>query len=207
MGRGECMKLVRLSIRTDKLPLVQIFVMGIVVGILAIHFGRSFLLENTGFLDENTLYNMKYMSVDSKAYFYYVLRARLGKALFLAVLATTYLGVVLCAGTALWYGISVGAFLSAAMLRYGLKGFFLVVISAFPQYIIYAPVLLSLLVWCEKLCRGIYFQRTIPMGKGIDLLKSANLMRLIIILLLLLIGCFLESFLNPHLLTAFLKIF
>ena len=201
------MRLVRFSIRRDKLPLIQIFVAGIVVGILCIYFGRNILLENTGLLDEFTLYNLKYMSVDSKAYFYYIVRERLGSVLSLVVLATTYLGVVLCAGTAFWYGISTGAFLSAAMFRYGLKGVFLALVSAFPQYIVYGPMLFSLLIWCEKLCREIYFQRTVPLGKGMGILKSINLVRLLMILLLMLVGCFLESFLNPHFLTGFLKIF
>ena len=194
------MRLVRFSLRTDKLPMIQIFLIGIVVGILGIYFGKSIFLDKSDFLDEATLYHLKYLNVDSTAYFYYVIRERMLSVVILAVLATTYLGVILCVGTAFWYGISIGAFLSAAILRYGLKGIFLVIVSAFPQYIIYVPMLFALLVWCERLCRGIYFQKSMTV-------KDANLLRIITIMLLMLVGCFLESFLNPHLLTGFLKIF
>ena len=40
--------------------------------------GKSILLEKTGPLDEYTLYHMKYMTINSNALFYYVLRQRFG---------------------------------------------------------------------------------------------------------------------------------
>lgn len=201
------MRFGRFHLQPERLPFLQIFLAGLAVGILGMNFGRSVLLENTGLLDEYTLYNLKVMSVDESSFFYYVLRERLGSVVILAVLATTYLGLFLCVGAALWYGMSAGAFLAAAVLRYGLKGILLAVVSVFPQYLIYIPVLLHLLVWCETLCRGIYFQKSIHNEKGNRLLKPKYLMHLAVIILLMIVGCIFESFVNPQLLSGLLKIF
>ena len=65
--------------------------------------GKSILLDKTGVFDEEVLYHMKYMTVDCNALFYYVLRKRLLTVLILAVLSTTYLGMAVCVGAALWY--------------------------------------------------------------------------------------------------------
>lgn len=194
------MRLKNYRFHFDRLPFMQMFFIGLFLGIIGIHFGKDIFLENTGLLDEQTLYNMKYMNIDCRALLGYVLRERLGLALGLAILATTYLGLLICSVTALWYGISAGAFLAVAVLRYGLKGIIFVIVGAFPHYLVYAPALLSLLVWCEAMCRGIYFQKNLYQGK-----KSIG--RLIIILMMMTVGCVLESFANPQILLGFLKIF
>ncbi len=201
------MRLGRFRIQMEKLPFLQIFMVGLAVGILGMNFGKSILLENTGLLDEYTLYSMKYMSVDGKALFYYVLRERLGSVVVLAVLATTYLGLFLCVGAAFWYGMAAGAFLAAAVIRYGLKGILLAVVSVFPQYLVYIPVLFHLLLWCEMLCRGIYFQKNFHQERGNRLLKSKYIMQLVMLCLLMIVGCVLESFINPQILSGLLKIF
>lgn len=184
----------------EKIPFVQIFFLGLFLGIIGMHFCKEIFLENTGLLDEQTLYNMKYMEIDCRSLFGYVLRKRLGLALGLAVLATTYLGLFVCSVTALWYGVSAGAFLAVAVFRYGLKGIIFVGVGAFPHYLIYVPALLSLLVWSESMCRGIYFQKNLYQGKK-------NIGRLIAIMIMMVAGCVLESFVNPQLLLGFLKIF
>ncbi len=184
----------------EKLPFMQIFCVGLFLGIIGMHFGKEVFLDNTALLNEQTLYNMKYMEIDCRGFFSYVLRERLGLALGLAVLSTTYLGLFLCGATALWYGVSAGAFLAAAVLRYGLKGIILVIMGVFPHYLIYAPALLSLLVWCETMCRGIYFQKNLYQGKK-------SIWRLLMILIMMAVGCVLESFANPQILLGFLKIF
>ena len=48
-----------------KLPLHFLFLTGFVVGLFAVYFGRGILLNRAGMLDEDTLYRMKYMTVDS----------------------------------------------------------------------------------------------------------------------------------------------
>ena len=76
-------------------------------------------------LDEDTLYRMKYMTVDSSILFWYVLCKRCRNFLVLIIMATTYLGWIFCGGVTVKYGFSVGFFLSTAVFRYGIKGILL----------------------------------------------------------------------------------
>lgn len=168
--------------------------------------GKSILLESTGLLDEYTLYHMKYMTVDSGALFCYVLRQRIGSALILGILATTYLGLVVCAGAAFWYGLSAGAFLAALILRYGLKGILFALVGIFPQYLLYAPALAALLVWGAQLNRSIYFKGYEGRGGG-KYFWLGKALRFFGILFVMVLGCILESFWNPQLMLALLKIF
>ena len=181
------------------------FGVGLLIGIIVINIGKSILLGETGLFDEYTLYHMKYMTVDSNALFCYIFRKRIGRMLILAVLSTTYLGLVACMGMAFWYGMSAGAFLTSLALRYGLKGILLAVIGLFPHYLLYVPAILLLLVWCEELFRGIYVRGEFNAEDKGFLLKKAG--RLLVILALATAGCLLEGYMNPYLLLGFLKIF
>ena len=135
------------GLKTGNNTFLTLFCAGLIAGILVINMGKSILLGDGGMFDESTLYHLKYMTVDSNALFCYVFRKRLIRILGLAVLSTTYLGLVACMGASLWYGFSAGAFLTTLAIRYGIKGILLAVISMFPQYLIYVPVILALLFW------------------------------------------------------------
>ena len=195
----------KIGLQEAKLPVLPLFCISLVAGILVMNIGKSILLKDTGLFDEYTLYTMKYMTVDSNALFSYVLRERLVRLLILAVLSTTYLGLVICAGTVIWYGMSAGVFLSALALRYGIKGLFLAVVAVFPHYLLYAPALFALIVWCETLYRGIY-GRTIDLGEDKVFLPK-KLGRLAIIFGVAVVACFLEAYVNPLLLLSYLKVF
>lgn len=186
--------------RDRNLPLLTIFTVGVFAGMVIMNLGKSTLLENTGFLDEYTLYQMKYMTVDSSALFYYVLAKRMKMLLILAVLSTTYLGILVCGGITLWYGVCTGAFLAASVLRYGIKGILFVVVGLFPQYLIYVPAMIIMLFWCMRIYGKIYFEKT-------EISVPRSLMQLLGILLVFFVGCILEGFLNPVLLRGFLQIF
>lgn len=186
---------------------LSFFCVGLLAGIFIMNIGKSILLEGTGLFDSDTLYRMKYMTVDSNALFCYVFRKRIVRLLILAVLSTTYLGVAAYYGLTLWYGLSAGAFLTALTLRYGMKGILLAFVSIFPQYLVYIPAVLCLLSWCEALYRGIYIRgggEFYPGDKGF-LIKKAG--QLAAVLAAVTAGCLLESYMNPYLLLGFLKIF
>lgn len=192
-------------VQETRLPVLPIFCVSLVAGILLMNIGKSILLENTGLFDEYTLYTMKYMTVDSNALFSYVLRERLLRFLILAVLSTTYLGLVVCIGTVIWYGMSAGAFLAALALRYGIKGVFLALAAVFPHYLLYVPVIWALLVWCEMVYRGIYEKKVDFWGDKAVLPKK--LMQLAGILAGAIVACLLEAYVNPLILLSYLRVF
>ena len=197
----------RYQLHNGQLPLWSIFWAGVLTGIIIINFGKSILLENTGLLDEYTLYHMKYMTVDSSALFYYILRIRIKCFLSLVIFATTYLGLLVCAGTAFGYGVSLGAYLSVLLIRYGIKGILFAVLSIFPQYLLYVPAMAGLLLWCEGLNRSIYFKSGFLIETEGNTTISRRIIKLAGLLLLVLVGCIAESFVNPNVMKWLLDFF
>lgn len=200
------MRIAGKRIPTGSRKQLAVFCLGILAGIFVINFGKSMMLERSGILDEDTLYRLKYMSVDGNALFCYVLRKRMTVFLLMAVLATTYLGYAVCIGAAAWCGMSAGAFLSVLFLRYGLKGLMLALVSIFPQFLFYVPAVIMMLGWSEDLYRAIYSRgRTADIWEKSFLLKKAGWLGAITLTILL--GCLLEGYLNPGLLIGYLKVF
>ena len=200
------MKIAGSGLKAEQSLYIKIFGVGMLLGIIIMNFGKSILLENTGLFDEYTLYYMKNRTVDGDALFIFVLKERTQIILFLIIAATTYLGLLACRGVMLWYGISAGAFLTALVLRYGIKGMILAVVSVFPQYILYAPAILALVLWCEELFRGIYY-RSGEFANSDKRNKIRKMGQLLTILFMVLVGCFLEGYVNSRLLIGFLQVF
>ncbi|MBR1930459.1 MAG: stage II sporulation protein M [Lachnospiraceae bacterium] len=200
------MQKVKLS-KIERLPIAALFMAGLFAGIIMVRLGKDFLPNNTRILDENTLYDMKYMTVDSGVLFYYCLKQRLGTALCIAILSTTYLGLVVCGGIALWYGVCGGVLLSVAVTRYSLKGILLLSVGLLPQFLIYIPAFVLLLRWGERVFQWIYVQKRIKNEARENFLLPRCILQLLGILALFLLGCVLESYVNPYFLQGLLKIF
>lgn len=190
----------------ERVSFGMVFLVGLTVGILTMNFGKSILLENTGLLDENMLTQMLSAFPDSNALFAFVLRKRLVFVVVMVLVATTYLGIGACVAVDLWYGFSAGAFIAAAVLRYGVKGIVLVAAGTLPQYLLYAPALYALFVWCDKTCRMIYCKGYYYGEDAKTPILWGRVLPLVIILAGLFAGCFLESFVNPGILKGFLKL-
>ena len=203
-GVGRIMRFLSNKIGFGRIPVLQLFIAGFLAGILIMNIGQSVLLDKTGLFDEEVLYHMKYMTVDNNALFYYVLRKRLLTVLILAVLSTTYLGLVICMGTALWYGAAAGGLLAVMVLRYGMKGILLAAASLFPHYLIYFPAIFTLLAWGESVYGSIYHRIGTETEKNI-LLKKAG--QLAAVVGMTVAGCALEGYVNPAVFLSLLKIF
>lgn len=188
-----------------RFPFDSIFLAGLVAGILIMNFGKGILLEDTGLLDEYTLYHMRDMAVDSSALFVYVLRRRFGKLAVLSIMATTYLGLIVCSGAAFWYGFLAGSFLAAGVLRFGVKGILLVLAGTMPQFLFYLPAFYVLLLWCEEVYRSIY-QKKGYVPDATAPTPARRVLKLLCVCIAVFLGCVLESFANPAILMSFLKI-
>lgn len=103
---GIFMKWDKSIVPVGKLPLRFLFVIGFAVGFLIVYWGKGTFLKNMGMLDEDTLYHMKYMAVDNKVLFWYVLCKRGKDFIALVLMATTYLGLLFCGGMTVKYGFS-----------------------------------------------------------------------------------------------------
>lgn len=189
----------------DRFPFGYIFLAGLAAGIVTMNFGKNILLDNTGLLDENTLRQVSAMTLDSSVLFVFVLRKRMTEFAVLALAATTYLGLAACVCAAGWYGFCAGAFLAAGILRYGVKGILLALAATLPQYLVYGPALYGLLLWCGRTCRMIYGRGAYQGDDKIPAL-SGRVLSLLLLAAAAAIGCALESFVNPAIFKAFVKI-
>jgi hypothetical protein len=80
-----------------------LFIIGICGGILLAGLIKSELLSGTELLGENALLQVRYAEIHSKSLFLRLLGQRLGEALLLILLSTTFLGMA-----AAWFAAPVG---------------------------------------------------------------------------------------------------
>ena len=185
------------------------FLGGFLAGILLLNIWRDSFLQDMEFLSVASLSRLKYLEVDGKAFFRYVLRERLGTAVLLCLLATTYIGAVSVSVYALWMGTMAGVFLSVASIRYGIRGIALALVSMMPHYLLLVPVSIMLMDWCYHLNMALYHPERLAeagYGRGKQYLIK-EIPRLLVIVGILIVESVAESYVNPVLLTGFLKIF
>lgn len=199
----------RVSTGSRHISWLYLFLGGFLSGVLIINIWRSSFLEGMDLLNAASLSRLKYLDIDGKAFFIYVLRERLGTALALCLLATTYIGTVAISLYAAGLGIMAGIFLSVSAIRYGLKGVFLVAAGIMPQYILLVPACIMLMNWCYQLCTGMYYphraSENVYGNRKQYFMKKV--LQLFFILGVVIIGSLLESYVNPILFSGFLKIF
>lgn len=193
-----------------RLPAI-LFAAGVFLGLLLMYLGRAVLLGDGGIMNESTLYGMKYATVERDAFFWYVMQKRVGLVLAVGLLSTTWLGLAAAFSCTVWLGAAVGMLLMAALLRYGLKGILLVAVGVFPQAFVYVPAAVWLLRWSCEFCMTLYFPGRLSGGGAegdrTDGLIKKRALQFLGILGVIVIGCLLEGYVNPVLVSNLLKIF
>lgn len=184
-----------------------IFIASFVAGVFVMNAKQEALLYENGFLGEYTLMCMKYAEPENREYLWYLLQRRAGGYILLAFLSTTYLGIAGIATYIVWYGFSLGMFLAGAGLRYGGKGILLFFGSMFPQCVLYMPVGIFFLCWCYNICRTLYYP-----SRGVEIFCGSRkqfifrkILQFQIILIVVIIICLLERYINPYIITKILK--
>lgn len=187
---------------------LYLFLGGFLLGTFLMNLWRNSFLKELDLLSTASLSRMKYLEVDSAAFLSFVLKERLGMALLLCLFATTCIGTIILSFYIFGMGALTGMFLSIASIRYGLKGVMLVLAGAFPHYLLLVPACIMLLNWCYRICIRLYDpKRDLEYFGTAGQYRVQSALQLFIILLIVIIGCFLESYVNPILLSQFLKIF
>ncbi len=182
---------------------------GLLLGIMIVNLKKDLFVNGSDFLGTDLLYEMKYMSVDYGVLLFDVIRKRIVPVICIMVLATTYLGGYISYGYAAWVGLSMGMFVAVSVIRYGIKGILLFMITTFPHYLFYLPAWFILLNGARELCYCLYFpgkcKRTYVNGRRDEI--HLGLSVFFKVLGVVIIGIILESYVNPKLLISFLKIF
>ncbi len=186
-----------------------VFVICFISGVCLTNLWREEIVDKGGFLGDYMLLCMRQVKVDYTGYLLYLLQKRAGAALILAVLSTTYLGI---AGIYLvigWLGFSSGIFLAGAGIRYGTKGILLFLGGMIPHQLLLLPCGVMFLFWCYRMCTALYYparcMEPIFGSRKQYILRKA--LQFQIILGVVIIGCLLECYVNPYIITKLLKFF
>jgi len=182
---------------------------GFFAGILGMIIKKESLLYGTGFLDSYTLSPVKFLDPDMGELFQNVILQRIGAAVLLIILSTTYLGCAASYLYQIWSGLALGAFAAGSMIRYGGKGILLIAGGLLPQQLILIPAFLILSAKCCELSKIMYFRGLSAGFSQKDrykmLLNKGFHMGLVV--LIIVGGCLLETYVNPKILKFVLKIF
>lgn len=184
------------------------FLIGFVLGVLLINFWNKEELLQIGILSQTSLEKLRYLEVDKANLFLYTFQNRMVMVGGLLLLSSTLFGVICVYAASLWLGFATGALLSAMLIRFGNQGIIMFLGGILPQYFCYIPACILLFRWCRKLCVKLYYpQKSIGnmYRNGVQEI-TYFIMQLGIILLILLLGIYLESYVNPMLIKWILRI-
>lgn len=188
---------------------IYLFTIGLFLGILIVNIGYDTWIGEGSLLGTDMISRLKNSIPDGNGLFGYVLKHRLFTVCLLGLLATTMIGLPVVCGYVCYMGLSAGCLLSVAVIRYGIRGLFLMAAGIFPQALLLIPGYAALFLWAIDINRMLYVRGDAQgyyggYGKRRYLKKG---MQMVGILAVVLIGCLLESYMNPQILQYVLKIF
>ncbi len=178
-------------------------------GVLLMNMGNEALLTENGIFSSASVIRLKYIEIDSGRFFQYVLKHRMVEGAALLVLSATGMGILSIYAFIAWQGALAGMTITAAIIRYGIKGLLLILGGMFPHQLLLIPIKIMLLGWCYENCCRIHFpgKCMAPFYKS----KKQQFLRQAIGLLwigvVMIIGTIMESYVNPILISDIVKIF
>lgn len=186
-----------------------LFLGSFLLGVLIMNMGNETLLSGEGIFSQASVIRLRYMEIDSGRFFRYVLEHRMGEGAVLLLLSGTGFGVISIYACIVWQGILAGMTITAAVIRYGIKGLLLLLGCLFPHQLLLIPAQVMLLGWCYENCtRGrMAGKYASPGHRNIRQQYLKQAIGLLWIVMVIFIGCILESYVNPILLSDLVKIF
>ncbi len=176
------------------------FLLGFAAGIALLVMGRSRFLGDGGMMGTGATGYLGYLEINRNRLFLYVVKLRLRTVFMMLLLSFTPLGRWIRQCYSAWYGLASGMVLTAAYAVYGAKGLWLVCVCLFPQILIYVPAFILLCkiagqIYDEYACRytGAGWRRILVRGAGL--------------MILVMLGCLAEGYVNPLIVMKMLKNF
>lgn len=162
------------------------FLLGFFLGIGLLCLFSKELITESGFLDASYLGRLRCLEPDRNGLFLYCLRQRLGTAAFLVLLSAAGAAGIGIGLFLVWCGLSVGAVLTAFSVNFGIRGMICFLACMLPQQLLLIPGYFLLFCWCSR-----------KMDRKLILVP----------LTVVIMGCFLEGYVNPSILKVILKVF
>ena len=189
--------------------MIYLFMIGLFLGILIVNVGYDAWIKEGSLLGTDMIAHLKNSILDGGMLFGYVVKQRLFTVCMLALLATTMIGLPIVCGYICYMGLSAGCLLSVSVIRYGIRGLLLMAAGIMPQGIMLIPAYMALFVWSAGVNRMLYSKNPYRecytrYSKQIYLKKGVQIVGIMVVVI---IGCLLESYVNPKMLQFVLKIF
>ncbi len=176
------------------------FLLFFLAGILAANWVGQEKLLQYGMLNEYYVGQLAYAQLDAGNYFGYLLKQRMRVFGLSALLAYTRFGVPMLTGVIGWYAFSLGYLFVNALVSMKFQGMVLVLLSVFPQIFCYAAAYYGLgnIVFVKSA------QLAVPAGVP-KAWRNPRLFMLLSALMCMVAGIWLESYVNPVLLTKYIR--
>ncbi|MBP3477680.1 MAG: stage II sporulation protein M [Lachnospiraceae bacterium] len=189
--------------------MLYLFMLGLFIGILIVNVGHDTWIKDGELLGNDMLEKLESSTLESGKLFGYILKHRLFTLCMLGLLATTMFGAAVICGYICYMGFTAGCLLSVAVIRYGIRGMILMMAGIFPQGILLIPAYVALFLWAAGINRVLYSKGTYMdsferYSKQFYLKKGIQIMGIIVVVIM---GCLLESYVNPKMLHLVLNIF
>lgn len=189
--------------------LLYLFMIGLFLGILFVNVRHDVWINDDGLLNAVMMKQLQNSELDGSYLFGYIVKHRIFVILTVGLLASTVIGLPIIYGYVCYLGVSAGCILSIAVIRYGIRGLFFMAASIFPQGLVLIPGYIFLFIWSIDCNKRLYGKYGVPeeryfAGKQFVLKKGIKLLG---ILLIIILGCVIESYVNPKILHLIIKIF
>lgn len=186
-----------------------LFLGSFLLGVLIMNMGDEVFISENGIFSQASVSRLRYIEIDSGRFFRYVLKHRMGEGALLLLLSTTGLGIFSVYVCIIWQGVLAGMTITTAIIRYGIRGMLLILGGMFPHQLLLVPAEIMLLGWCYENCSRGHFagKYDLPYYKNRKQQYIRQAIGLLWIIVVIIIGCILESYVNPILISDLVKIF
>lgn len=176
-----------MKIQENRRHFVLVYMTGFLIGILYANLMSRDYITSIGILDNFFLEQYREMEINAAEFLWYVAYVRLLPVVLLFALGCTKLRKGVAVSYILWTGFSSGMILVAAVMKMGVKGIILCLISLFPQMLFYIAAYLMLL----------WFLYAYPTVRW-------NPSKTVCFLMFMVVGIILECYMNPVIMKLFL---
>lgn len=197
------LKLQRLNVAQISVILV---IIGLFLGVLFANMFQSFYYERMMSYHNVIFAEIVVENINYSALFIYILKENFKEFIVFWMLSITILGIPYMALRLVYFGFSIGFFISAIAMQYGFKGILLILAYEFPHGLIYLPIIILSLYKGFDLCKSIYYDNRNFSGTIMSKLKSYTLL-FVFLAMLLLLGSFFEAYVGSFFLKKTLGLF
>lgn len=162
------------------------FILGV---LLVVIFRKEMEIEQL--ISESNLYYLRTGDMNYHGFFLYIVSKRFFAYVFMLCLVTGNKQKLFVRGILFFVGVGLGGFFAASIFVYGVSGVLFFILMAFPQFLFYGVV--------------IYLSCVYVAGQPRE--RTRFVLQILVMGVLVLMGCVMESYVNPFFLSKFLRFF